>query len=88
MMNKYNTIPEMLEARAQQTHAANLQCGGVFDADGNRTSNLAHERRCVGTKPAYVSRELALLTIGVELSDGVLFARYLPRFGYVEGGKS
>ena len=85
-MDKYDTIPELLEARAQMTHAANLQCGGVFDADGNRYSNIDQERRCVGTHTTYVSKEHAKITLGVELSAGMLFARYLPRFGYVEFG--
>ena len=84
-MKQYLTVDDLIEAKAQAQHYSNLNHGGVFDADGNRFSDIeierrAAKRRCTG----HVYAESAKRVIGVELSKGSLFARYIPNFGYVE----
>ena len=84
-MKQYNTIEELIEARAQAQHRANLECGGVFGADDKRFSDINVERRVSERKgTTYTSKEHAKSMIGIELSDGALCARYIKNFGYVE----
>lgn len=35
-MSKFNTIADLIEAAAQQSHVANLHVGGIFSEDGSR----------------------------------------------------
>ena len=84
-MKQYNTIEELIEARAQAQHRANLECGGVFGADDKRFSDINAERRVSERKgTGYVSKEHAKSMLGFELSEGALCARYIRNFGYVE----
>ena len=86
-MKQYNNIDELIEARAQAQHRANLENGGVFGADGKRFSDIEVERRVSKRRgTGYVSKERAKSILGVELSDGALCARYIRNFGYVEFG--
>ena len=84
-MKQYPTIDDLIEARAQAHHQANLTCGGVFDADGDRVSHIDGERRvAIKRGTTYTSREYAPHTLGFELSEGAKAARYIRNFGYVE----
>lgn len=42
-MKKFNNIQELHIAAANRAHSANLSCGGVFDANGARCSDLSKE---------------------------------------------
>ena len=84
-MKQYNNIDELIEARAQAQHRANLENGGVFGADGKRFSDIEVERRVSKCRDTgYVSKEHAIHTLEFELSDGALCARYIRNIGYVE----
>ena len=43
-MQTYATIENMVEEKAISQHKANLESGGVFNADGTRYSDLDTER--------------------------------------------
>ena len=62
-MQRFKTAAELVEAKAQAMHLANLTSGGVFveNADGTeeRYSNLDAERRWAPTKLHYVFETLA-----------------------------
>ena len=86
-MKQYNNVDELIEARAQAQHSANLDHGGVFGADGKHFSDIEVERRVSKRRgTGYVSKEHAKHTLGFELSDDALCARYIKNFGYVEFG--
>ena len=86
-MKQYNSIDELIEARAQAQHRANLEHGGVFGADGKRFSDIEVERRVSKYRgTGYVSKEHAKSILGFKLSDGTLCARYIRNIGYVEFG--
>lgn len=44
-MKAFATIESLIEERAQAQHRANLERGGVFNADGSRFSDLGVERQ-------------------------------------------
>lgn len=83
-MKQYPNLETLLEARAQQRHAANLSCGGVFDENGKQRSDINAKRRVVGTKTTYVHTDLAKIILGFNLSPNALCARFIKNFGYVE----
>lgn len=58
-MIKFNTKAELIEAKAQQQHEANLERGGVFNEDGSRFSNIESERSAAATMPVWVSAHYA-----------------------------
>lgn len=93
-MKKFNSLEEMIEAKAQEQHEANLDRGGVFTsnpeaarAEGyevseeSRISKIDIERKYAETKVAWCSAHYSFITIGVETTKPV---RYIKRFGYVE----
>lgn len=82
---KFASIDEMIEAKAQEQHQANLNYGGVFDAAGNRFSDIKIERRVAIQKgTTYVHADHANAVLGKELSSSAFCARYIQNFGYVE----
>jgi len=81
MMQQYNTIDEMVTAKAIESHEANLNYGGVFDENNNRISNLNFEKEWASKKVFHVSSAYSEMTIGVKLS---VAAKYIKNFGYVE----
>lgn len=84
-MKQFLTIDELIEAKAQAQHRANLDYGGVFNADGSRFSDIDVERRVAKRRgTTHVYTEAAKRVIGVELSEGTEFAQYIKNFGYVE----
>ena len=84
-MKQFLTIDELIEAKAQAQHYSNLNYGGVFDASGNRFSDIEVERRVAKRRgTTHVYRDRAKDVIGVELSGGTKFAQYIKNFGYVE----
>ena len=83
-MKRFRTVDAMINARARQTHKANLLRGGVFDKDDKRISNLEAEKRWAAKRVAYVHSNYAEFTLGKKLSNGAMYAKYIPNFGYVE----
>jgi hypothetical protein len=49
-MQAFKTKAALIEAVAQYQHQANLESGGVFDAEGNRFSDLNVERRVAASQ--------------------------------------
>lgn len=58
-MKKFSTKSELIEAKALAMHAANLERGGVFDDNGDRTSRLANERMAATSKVIWVAPHYA-----------------------------
>lgn len=81
MMKQYNTIDEMVDAKAKESHEANLNYGGVFDENNNSVSNLDFEIEWASKKVFHVSSAYSEMTIGVKLP---VAAKYIKNFGYVE----
>lgn len=74
---KFSTAEELIEAKAQKMHAANLRDGGVFNAQGERISNIEAERgvaRARGT--TFVHRDYAHL-VGLSRT-----CRYIKHVGW------
>jgi hypothetical protein len=78
-MKQFLTIDGLIEARAQAQHHSNLNYGGLSDIEVERR---VAARRGTG----YVHANHATHTLGIELSEGALSARYIKNFGYVEFG--
>ena len=83
-MKKFRTLDALINARARQTHKANLQYGGVFDEHGKRWSDLEAEKRYAASRVVYVGAHYAEIILDKKLSKGMTHARYIPNFGYVE----
>lgn len=52
-LGRFPTLHVLVEAAAQKQHIANLCDGGVFDAQGHRTSDLAAERQVAAQRVVY-----------------------------------
>jgi hypothetical protein len=77
MMKKYNTVAELIEAKAKASHEANLKDGGVFK-DGERTSDLATEMKLAKKSLLYVGGNYAKFEGIYETVECV----YIKNFGY------
>jgi hypothetical protein len=74
-MRSFKTKAELIEAKAQAQHEANLSYGGVFNADGSRYSDIETERQVAASRVAWCGR-------GYERFYGLPHAGwYIPGFG-------
>ena len=79
-MSKFDTIADLIEAAAQQSHVANLHVGGIFSEDGSRHSDIEAERRVAAQRGTqFVHANYAHLE-GFTAGQSV---RYIPHVGYV-----
>lgn len=83
-MKKFKSVEELINAKAMQTHKANLNYGGVFGAKGERISNLEFEKKHAATHLIHVGAEYAPIIIGKKLSKKASAAKYIKGIGYTE----
>lgn len=79
-MKKFNSIEELIEAKAQQSHLNNLKSGGVFDDDDIRHSDLEFERTVAKNEGTVFVPSAAAKILGYEFSVN---ARVINGVGYV-----
>jgi hypothetical protein len=75
---EFPTIGALIEARAQQSHLANLTAGGVFGEDGQRWSDIEIERAVAKERgTAYTHKDYAFV-VGLNCT-----CRYIKYVGFV-----
>ena len=77
-MKKFNSIEEMIEAKAQEQHAANLSVGGSYSSHGVRCSDIISERQDAKSKVCFAGPGVAAI-VGIPATS----CRYIKGFGYV-----
>lgn len=78
-MRKFNSKEELIEAKAQAQHAANLESGGVFDENGERYSDIETERHWAAIRVARApgGGHNQFYAVPEEIP-----CHYIPGFGY------
>lgn len=79
MMKYYNSLKELIEAKAKETHKANLERGGVLNQRNERISNIENERQAAKGRVSFTSVEYAPFNIGIKIKKP---AYYIKNFGY------
>lgn len=64
-MIRFGSLRALVEFVAARAHLANLERGGVFDANGDRTSDIELERRVAFRRLVWVSTHYAAVIVGL-----------------------
>ena len=74
---KFPTVDALIEARAQQSHHANLTSGGVYGEDGQRWSDIEIERQVAKSRGTGYTHKDYAFTVGLDCT-----CRYIKFVGY------